>query len=384
MLSNLTPEPAKKVTAPQDFRPGITFDGTEGEATTPGYATEQESFDDFLRDAGMNPDEIEVVGPMRTSRWQKYDGEWLTAYRFRFRRKTAGIDLPVLMAEARKKLKPKPLAVNAKKCLVILWSDLQVGKVDYRGGTPELIERVDLMQRKLIELIKREKPAKIVFADTGDTVENFSNKASMQQLHTNDLSIMEQVDLAASFAWETLKKIYAFVPDIVYATIGSNHCQFRINGQAVGKPTDDYGVFIGRQLARLAYETKMSIQFIEPQEHDESLAHDVFGNGFHILGLVHGHQVNRPEGIIKWWKDQSFGRQPVNAATVLASGHFHHARVQETGATLSGGSRFWVQASTLDNGSNWYRLNSGEDSVPGLVTFILEDGVNYGGTIFKL
>jgi hypothetical protein len=144
MLSNMKPEAAKKIQAPNDFKPGIVFDGTEGEATTPGYVTEQESFDEFLRDAGMNPDEVEVVGPMRTSRWQRYDGEWLTAYRFRFRRKTAGIDLPLLIAEARKSVKLKPLPKAEPKCLVVMWSDLQVGKVDYRGNSESLIERVSL------------------------------------------------------------------------------------------------------------------------------------------------------------------------------------------------------------------------------------------------
>jgi hypothetical protein len=85
-----------------------------------------------------------------------------------------------------------------------------------------------------------------------------------------------------------------------------------------------------------------------------------------------------------WWRKQSFGKQPVTAATVLVSGHFHHLRVQELGSTNRGTSRFWVQASTLDNGSNWWRLNSGEDSQPGLVCFELEKGLDFTGTVWKL
>lgn len=41
-------------------------------------------------------------------------------------------------------------------------------------------------------------------------------------------------------------------------------------------------------------------------------------------------------------------------------------------------------ASTLDNGSGWYKKRSGEDSVPGLVTFLLEQGVDFTGTVYKL
>jgi hypothetical protein len=382
MLNNL--EPAQRVDARVKFRPGVEFDGTEGEATTPGYLSEPQNFDEFLIDAGFDPAGIEVIPPMRTSRWQRYDGEWLTSYRFHFRKKGTDIDLPVLMSQAFKKSRVKPITKHTDKALVVLWSDLQVGKVDYRGNSDTLVERVALMQQRLVNLVKEHKPAKILFCDTGDVVENFSNKASMAQLQSNDLSIMDQVDLAATFAWETLKQLYALVPDVTYLSIGSNHCQWRVNGQTVGKATDDWGIFIGRQLAKLAEASNMDIRFVEPQPHDESLAYDVFDDGFHILGLVHGHQVRNPDSMGDWWRKQSFGKQPVAAATVLAHGHFHHLSIKELGSNDRGNSRFIVMASTLDNGSGWYRLNSGEDSVPGLVTFILEKDVEFTGTVYKL
>lgn len=385
MLENLTP--ATKIQSKSKYKPGIEFDGSDGTAVTPGYDSEPENFDEFLIDAGLDPDSIDVIPPVRTSRWQQQkDGElvWLTSYRFNFKRKTAGIDLPLLLAEASKKVKLTPIKQTTNKALVVLWSDLQVGKVDYRGNSDTLIQRVALMQQRLIDQIKREKPSRVVFADMGDTVENFSNAANMQQLQSNDLSIMEQVDLATTFAWQTLKLIVKLVPDVTYASIGSNHCQWRVGGQVVGKATDDWGVYIGRQLARLAQETELPIRFIEPQPHDESLALDVFGDNFHILGLVHGHQVNRPDGIGEWWKKQAFGRQPVSEATILCHGHFHHLRVTEMGSTQTGSSRFVIMASTLDNGSGWYKKRSGEDSVPGLVTFLLEQGVDFTGTVYKL
>lgn len=385
MLDNLKPAP--KVSVPSGYKPGVEFDGTIGNATTPGYESEPENFDEFLIDAGLDPDGIEVIPPVKTSRWQQQkDGDvvWLTSYKFTFRRKTAGIDLPVLMGEAFKKVNLKPLPKSEPKALVVLWSDLQVGKVDYRGNSVTLVERVALMQQKLADLIKREKPEKIIFCDVGDTIENFSNVAHMAQLQSNDLSLMEQVDLATTFAWKTLRIIHALVPDVTYASIGSNHCQWRVGGQTVGKATDDWGVYIGRQLARLSQEVGLGIKFLEPQPHDESLALDVFDDGFHILGLVHGHQTNRPDGMADWWRKQAFGRQPVADATVLAHGHFHHLRVTELGSNNRGNSRFVVMAATLDNGSGWYRKNSGEDSVPGLVTFFLERGVEFTGTVYKL
>jgi hypothetical protein len=264
-----------------------------------------------------------------------------------------------------------------------LWSDLQVGKVDHRGGLDSFVERVQLMQSRLVDLVKNKKPDRIVFADLGDTIEGFDNKSTIQ-LQGNDLSIMDQVDLATTYAWQTLKKLVALVPDVTYLSVGSNHCQWRRNGEQVGKKTDDWGVFIGRQLARLASEQDLPIRFVEPQPMDESLCLDVFGDGFHRFGIVHGHQASRPEGVALWWRKQAFGRGPVADATLLAHGHFHHHRVTEMGTTLSGGSRYLVGATTIDNGSNWFRTTSGEDSVPGLLCLMLEKGVDYAGETWKL
>ena len=385
MLDNL--KPAEKITTPKDYRPGVEFDGNEGTATTPGYESEPDNFDEFLQDAGLDPEGIEVIPPVRTSRWQQQkDGElvWLTSYRFTFRRKATGLDLPLLIDEARRKLKPIKLGKPNQKALVILWSDLQVGKVDYRGNTDSLLERVAIMQERLLEQVKTHKPAKIVFVDTGDTVENFYNANAPQQSYSNDLSIMEQVDLATTLAYQTMKRVAQYATDITYLSVGSNHCQFRMNGKAIGKPTDDWGVFIGRQIARLSQEAGHGWKFLEPQPHDESLAHDVFGDGFHILGVCHGHQAARPEALPDWWRKQSFGRQPIADASTLVHGHFHHLRVTEMGSTTRGTSRFLVSAPTMDNGSGYFRLKSGEDSVPGLATFILEKDTDFTGTVFKL
>lgn len=383
--SLLAANPAPRIAndVPKDWKPNLEFDGTEGVATLPpGEGVP--NFDDFLIEQGFDPAEFEVVGDPRTSRWQRYDGTWLTSYRFRFRKKWTSLDLPLLLAEAKKTKPATPKPVNSDKALVVLWSDLQIGKVASRGGTPELIERVFQTQQRLIERIKAEKPAKVVFADMGDVVENFSNAADLAQLQSNDLSLMEQVDLAATLAWDYLKAICKLVPDVSYVSVGSNHCQFRVNKARVGKPSDDWGIYISRTLARLSREVGLGVKFYEPNDQDESLALDVFGDDFHILGLFHGHQAKRPDAVPTWLKGQMFGNQAITRFTVAVSGHFHHLRVQELGCTPRGTSRFWVQAATLDNGSDWFRLNSGEDSTPGLVVFALEQGKDFTGTVWKL
>lgn len=390
MLENL--EPAPRITTAKTARPGVQFDGTTGEATTPGYKTEPENFDEFLLDAGLEPDTIEVIPPVRTSRWQQQqNGEliWLTSYRFTFRRKQEALDLLPLAALIKdNQPTAKRLKTTTDSCLVVLWSDLQVGKVDHRGGTPDLIARVQQTLSSVLRQIADEKPEQVIVADLGDMIENFQNVSSAQQSYTNDLSIMEQVDLSVSLTWTALASIAAMVSQVTYASVGSNHCQFRAaNGKPIGKPTDDWGVFIGRQLARLATESETTnVRFLEPQPHHESLAIDVFNDGYHVLGIVHGHQARRPDMMTTWWRGQAFGRQPVADASLLIHGHFHHLRVTECGSVTRGddvASRFIVMAPTMDNGSGYFRNGTGEDSIPGLATLTLHRGKDYTGTVQK-
>ncbi len=375
MLENL--EPAPKITAPKDFRAGVEFDGTAGTATTEGLL-EQPNFDDFLRDRGYNPDEYEIVGAPRTSQWQRYDGEWLTAYRFRFQKRTiTNTDLPLLYEQAKRAYKPNKTK-TANCTLVIGWSDTQTGKVGSRGGTAELIQRIEAKRHALEQFIKQHKPEQILFLDVGDGIEGFENTGG--QLFTNDLSLMQQVDLEATFRWETLKMLAKYTDNIIAASIGSNHCQWRKGKDRLGNPLDDWGIHINRQLARLAQETKTPVKFLEPQPYDESLAIQVYE---HIIGLAHGHQASRPDGIPNWWRGQSHGEQPVADATILNTGHYHHLRVMETGRK-NGRSRWWIQMPTLDNGSDWYRQRQGDDSDPGLLVYLLYPDTPFAGTVYKL
>lgn len=385
LLSNLTPAP--KVTAPNQWKPAVEFDGTQGEATTQGFLPDEKpDFDKFLIEAGFDPKEIEIVGEPRTSRWQvarpfPLDPQWLTAYRFRFRKIKAVIDLPLLYAQAKKTKPPVDKKTDSSKVLLVCWSDTQTGKVDQRGGTPELIKRIAEKQAKLEQHLKRNKYQKIVFLNVGDSIEGFDSGGN--PIRTNDLSLMQQVDLEATFEWETLKLLRKYAP-VDAASIGSNHCAWRSGKLRLGTEQDDWGLHIQRTLARLSKETNLGVRFYEPAPRDESLALDLFGDQSFIVGLVHGHQTSKPESMAQWWRNQSHGDQPVKDADILIHGHWHHLRVVESGRK-NGRSRWIVQCPTLDNGSSWYRNTmGGDDSDPGLLIIPIEHNEPFTGTVIKL
>lgn len=379
ILGNL--EPAPKIPAPQTFRPGVEFDGNEGTATTEGLPS-QPNFDEFLRERGYPPEEYEVVGTPRTSQWQTYHGDWLTSYRFSFRKRNLAIDLPTLLREARKAKPIDTKPAGLEKALVICPADLQVGKVGSRGGSKELIARVYRSFTRIEAMAKQGKYEHIYILDLGDIIESVSNKASLNQLESNDLSPMQQVDLAASLMFDLIKRMVKFAP-VTYGSIASNHCQNRMNGQQIGRPgLDDWGIVIAQQLRRLTTELEWKVNYLVPQPHDEGFA---FQYGVNTVGVVHGHQVARPEGMEKWWEKQTFGNQWSAPCNLLLHGHFHHLRVTELGQHISGGSRFLVMAPTSDNGSDWFRLaGGGSDSTTGIMAFELERDSLFSGTVRKL
>jgi len=381
MLDGL--QPAPKISAPPNFKPGIEFDGTEGIATTPGYSQEPENFDDFLRSAGIDPEGIEVIAPVRTSRWQQREGgDWLTSYRFQFRKRNPEIDLPALIAQAKKIKLERPKQAE-EKALIICPADLQVGKANAsRGGTPELIARLMRSFTRIEQKMKAGKYERIYILEMGDIIESVSNSAMYNQLESNDLSPMQQTDLAASLMFDLIKRAVKYAP-VTYGSVASNHCQNRFKGQQVGRPgLDDWGVVIAQQLRRLTSELGLDVEYLVPHPQDEGFA---FRYGVNTIGAVHGHQASRPEGVKKWWSDSTFGNQWVQAVDVLITAHFHHLRVEELGQRFdSQGSKFWVQCPTSDNGSDWFRRSSGVDSTTGILIIELDKDTPFAGKVEKL
>jgi hypothetical protein len=174
---------------------------------------------------------------------------------------------------------------------------------------------------------------------------------------------------------------------VTYGSVASNHCQYRVQKQAVGRPgQDDWGIVILQQLRRLATEVGLPVErWLIPQPHDEGFAFDVFEDGGHIIGALHGHQVGRPDGFPGFWAKAVFHSSYLAAATLMISGHFHHHRCEQISGT-EGRERWWVQASTSDNGSDWYTRNNGGggDSTTAITCFELVQGEPFRGTVSLL
>jgi predicted phosphodiesterase len=113
------------------------------------------------------------------------------------------------------------------------------------------------------------------------------------------------------------------------------------------------------------------VQFVFPADEEGVITVDVGGL---TLGFTHGHLFGAtPNNAIRWWQQQSHGRQLVGQADILVSAHWHHLRIEH-----NGGHRMWIQIPALDGGSDWFRRIKGEDIPAGMLAVWLTPGEGAG------
>jgi len=331
--------------------------------------------------ARFNLDPAEFViadDTVKMSSWQSSkrtdDGDrdivWLYSYSARFTRKTAEskLDLPALYAAA-KSATPKSTPPYQERATVIVWADPQIGKTGSRGGTAELIERSTIIREKLDALLGERNPSAILIADAGDGIEGFESGGN--PMFTNDLSLSGQLDTYGTELFEYINLAHAHA-DVTVAGIPSNHAAWRCGKQNLGRPSDDLGLFMHKQVQKVTDAANMNVTWTKPNEYDESVAVEFYGTS---IGLVHGNQFG-PGQAVTWWQKQAFGAQAAATADVLVHGHYHSFSASVAGRNpISGRQRYCLGAPTLDNGSDWFRTTQGRDSDPGLMVFdITEQG----------
>lgn len=326
---------------------------------------------------GLDPEQFTIVGDsVRMSMWQQSartaDGHRdlinLYSYRAQFRRKTEldTLDLPALYAAA-KRTKARKHTPGSGRATVVVWSDPQIGKVASRGDTEALLERSVEKRATVSRLLRERKPDLAVLLDGGDGIEGFESGGN--PMFTNDLSLPAQLDVYGTEIMEWVKVLHKHAP-VTVAAVPSNHAAWRRGKQNLGKPSDDLGLFMHRQVQRVVKATDLDVAWVFPAEYDESVAVDVLGTR---VGLVHGNQFG-PGQAISWWEKQTFGAQAVATADILISGHYHSFGAGVAGRNpATGRQRWWLGAPTLDNGSDWYRNTSGRDSDPGVLVFDVND-----------
>lgn len=363
------------VKAPKGWEPSLELDAEGGTFVTPPQTDDKLSdFSELIREAGEDPEDYNVTID-KISKWQIFSGEWRTSYKIKLEKKhnTVELDLPTLFAEVRAVMRfkvPEKVSRHTNRTLVVPFADLQAGKVGSRGDSKDLIERVTEKRYKLEEYVQRQNCDEALFLDGGDVVESFENTA--QQGFTNDLSIMDQLDLAGTLEQEFISMLAANHSKVIVGGVPSNHGAWRAGKNILGRPGDDWGLFLIKQIQK-AYKLNTAdyghVEFIYPDEWRKSLNIEVQGIG---VGLVHGEDSSLAQ-MENWWAKQVHGASPVAESDILITNHYHTLGIKPSGRSLrTGKQKYWLSTPTLDNGSDWWANKSGSDSDPGLMAFVVD------------
>lgn len=356
----------------------MSFDGLVLDSPlAPRPQAEDGAFAKLFELSRLDPEKFELVSDtFRMSVWESgQDVKY--AYRGSFRKKSPievdDAELERLSARARATCRRPRLedTTFADKTRVLVVSDMQIGKVDSRGGLEEFLTRVsDLCAQ--IEALPSVQDT--IVLDPGDLIEGFQNTPG--QPHTNDLSHPAMLKVARSVLTDVVEAARASTcPDghITVATVPSNHSAWRQGKGYLGKPGDDYGLDVHRAVQSVfEYAGVDDVEWVFPEtEYEESLAVPLLTNPIIKIGLVHGHQ-SRSGKFNDWWKGQALGSKPLADCHYAVSGHYH-SFVFEPAGWLDGRERYHIQAPPMDNGSAWWENVSGEQSRPGIVHFLLDD-----------
>lgn len=374
-----SPDPkAPRTTIPKGWEPRVEVDVHGGllVSTPRTPSVDEPDHAELLAEFDLDPQKWRVTA-LRRSRWQRYDGEWLEAYRASFVPHHASVsdltlDVERLIDEVKKHKPAKGERPDGDHGLVAATGDTQLGKVDGDGtaGTVNrVLERFDASAYRVRALRKLGYGiGEVVLPWLGDCLEgNQSQGGNAAAAGRIDLTITEQVRVLRRIMMQQVKIMAPTASRIIVPVIPGNHDEAERRGSIVRSYTDSWAIEAGSAVADACAENPDAyghVSFVFPKPDELTVTIDVQGT---ILGMAHGHQFGRDP--LKWWAGQSHGRQPIGEAHILLGAHLHHLRLQDTGK-----DRVFMQVPALDGGSTWFRHRQGEDSRAGMLSFITANG----------
>lgn len=266
--------------------------------------------------------------------------------------------------------KPSP---EGEYGLSVFIADPQVGKGE-GGGVEELARRFGRLQKQVVDLVgeyrKIGKPVgHIAVVGVGDIVENCTNWYPGQNFQI-ELGLTDQIDMAVDVLLESLRVWVPLARRFTIADTPGNHGEHRAEkGQIATDDADNFDRLVFRTLWRIMRERDDlwgHINWANPYD-DLCTVYEIDGV---VFGLSHGHLggKSRPPNVAKrqldFWANQKLDDRPLAAADIFVTGHYHHFLNAEHGG------KFWYQCPTMDGGSAYFAVNSGQQSVPGVLTLL--------------
>lgn len=361
---------------PKGWEAQVEYDAQGGSLTsTPKPANNEPDHDELLAEFELDPTKWQITS-LRRSKWQTFNGDWLQAFRATFVPKSGAKSVPIddlLQTVAKwKPIKPD-LSQNKGKirpvAYVVVLSDTQVGKID-GGGTEEIIQNVltktDLAVERLKELRKAGRNIDTVYLpQLGDCIEGMNSQGG-KHIWRTDLDLTSQIRIYRRLLLHMVKQFAPLAEKVIVPAIPGNHDEaVRVGNSMATSYTDSFALDAASAVmdALADRDDFKHVSFVFPKYDTLTVTLDVAGT---IVGFAHGHQMRGKA--VDWWKNMAHGQQDIGDATLLLTGHYHHLKVEQTGA------KTWVQAPALDGGSTWYENATGQAAPAGMLTLTVGGG----------
>lgn len=371
------PPPYKKPDIPGfDLGLNTTKNELVIESDTPNPSAK--TFADALERMGYDPQHFSIEGNRLEHRsWDAVigGGETKTMHYVKARivKKFPEHDIQNLLKRVRQYRQTKPEPKGGDYGLSVFIADPQVGKGE-GGGVEELARRFGRLQQQVIQLVREYrkigKPVgHIAVAGVGDIIENCSHWYPGQDFQI-ELGLTDQVDAAVDLILESVRLWTPLADRFTIADTPGNHGENRSDkGTITTDDADNFDRLVFRTLWRVMQEREDlwgHVNWANPYD-DMCTVYDIDGT---IIGMSHGHLGGRtrPANIAKrqldFWANQKLDDRPLASADIFVTAHYHHFLNAEHG------SKFWYQCPTMDGGSKYFTENSGQRSVPGVLTLL--------------
>ncbi len=373
-LAATPPAPATQ-TRRQEHPTGREFEwsGDHGWLRTEPLTERPKTWDEFIADAGLNPDEVEVLEPVQVRGWDmpQAGGGVVRAhyYRLTLRRRTLTADLDELVKLAKRRLsRNSDRAIpTSDQAFILALGDLQLGKMD-GDGAEGTVERFLTKTTEALKRYKRiAKGAPVYLIHLGDCIEGMVSQGGANTWRT-PMTTTEQVRLYRRLLFEQVAAFGKVAPELTVVGLPGNHDEAHRPLHTYG---DSWAIDAMSQLHdALEFAGGWDhVKVVAPERDELTVTLDIAGT---VVGMAHGHQWRAGQAT-SWWAKQSHGRQPIGDADLLLSAHLHHLRVEHTGS-----DKTWLQVPALESGSTWWKHRTGEWGQPGVVTMLVGGGSWHG------
>lgn len=366
---------------PDGWTPGVTYGNNGGEIitrVTDALDSDPAFWQMVIADWGLDPALTEIVpDSVQIRAWDMNVGQGNVVraryYKARIRPRRAAMTVEddrelTKLVMRRKTVKPFLTGNASNACaLVVNLSDFQIGKGE-GGGTLATVERIvaaqDATVQRLKDLRKLGRQVDTIhLTGMGDLVEQCEGHYP-SQLFTVDRTRREQLQIVRELLTRHIDAFADLAPRIVVGAVPGNHGENRSNGKAVTTVDDNDDLAVFDQVCEALAKNPARYGHVEWNIADGLvLTQDVCSVE---IGWTHMHQGNGSgeKNIANWWRGQVMGNRPISSAQILNTAHYHHFLCSEsTGRTI-------IQMPAMDGGSRWWTDKTGENSPPGMVTYL--------------